>query len=119
MNEEHPVDLSALDPTTPSGAFEARLARVRRAARHALLQRRAGGNALAVMARWRVPLMAALVLVMLASTVLVRTVQSEAGLEPEPADEIADLLGVPAQDGDDLLSTATSTSDLLLGGFQQ
>jgi len=119
MDEEQPVDLSALDPTVPRGAFEARLARVRHAARHALRERREGGNPLEVVARWRAPLLAALVLVVLASAVLVRSAQIEAALETEPADEIADLLGVPALEGDALLSTTTSTSDLLLGGSPQ
>ncbi|MFI5311710.1 MAG: hypothetical protein ACHQQ3_10780 [Gemmatimonadales bacterium] len=119
MNEENPVDLSALDPTTPPAAFEARLAGVRGAARFALLRRRQGGNALFVVARWRAPLIAALLLVMLASAALLRSVQSETLIDAEPADEIADVVGDLASPDDPLLSTSTSTTDLLLGGYQR
>src|SRR3972149_2166833 len=77
MNEEQPVDLRALEPTTPPVAFEARVARVRRAAdgvlrarregaffrRESALLGREGGTALFMVARWRAPLLAAAVLV--------------------------------------------------------
>jgi hypothetical protein len=119
MNDERPVDLSALDPTTPPEAFEARLSAVRGAARFALLLRRERGNALFVVARWRAPLMAALFLVMIASAVVIRAAQGEAGLEADQTEEIADVVADSAATEDVLLSTSTSTTDLLLGGYEQ
>src|ERR1039458_3394534 len=119
MNEDHPVDLSALDPTTPPEAFEARLAAGRRAARFALLRRRGRGDALCVVARWRAPLLAALFLVMFASAAVIRAVQGEAGLEADQSGEIADVLADSSTTDDALLSPSTSTTDLLLGGYEQ
>jgi hypothetical protein len=119
MNEERSVDLSALDPTTPPEAFEARLSGVHDAVRFALLQRRERGNALFVVARWRAPLMAALFLVMIASVAAIRAVQGEAGLEADQPGEIADVVADSAATEDALLSTSTSTTELLLGGYEQ
>jgi hypothetical protein len=119
MNEERLVDLSALDPTMPPEAFEARLAAIRRSTRFALLRRRESGNALFVVARWRAPLLAALFLVMIASAALIRAVQGEAGLEADQSGEIADAVADFSTTDDALLSPSTSTTDLLLGGYEQ
>lgn len=119
MNDERHVDLSALDPTTPPEAFAARLSAVRGATRFAMLRRRERGNALFVVARWRAPLMAALFLVMIGSAVLMRAVQGEAGLEADQSGEIADVFADSSTTEDALLSTSTSTTEILLGGYEQ
>ncbi|HLA89752.1 MAG TPA: hypothetical protein VJL28_04890 [Gemmatimonadaceae bacterium] len=133
MNEEHPVDLSALDPTTPPVAFEARVARVRRAAdsvlrarregaffrREGALLGREGGTALFMVARWRAPLLAAAVLVMLASVAVFRATQAEPVADAEPVDEIADALYLGSPLGEAFLSASLAGTDVLLGGFDQ
>src|SRR5579862_4016131 len=115
--QDQPVDLSALDPTLPPSAFEERLAGVREATRFALLRRRDGRNALFVVARWRVPLMAALFLVIVASAAVLRAVQAESGPPADATSEIADVLSDSISAEDSLLSTTTTATDLLLGGF--
>jgi hypothetical protein len=117
MNEELPTDLSPLDPTQPPFAFAQRLARVRHAASGALRSRRTG-TPLAMVAHWRVPLLAALFLVMLFSAALFRSVSSEANADAVGTDEIADALGVSAVlgDGND---SPDSPADILLGGYEQ
>ena len=119
MIDEDPVDLGALDPTQPPAAFAARVASVRRAAAHALARRRSPINALSVVARWRAPLLAALLVVMLASIALVRAVQSETGLEMDVTDEVAAVFGLPAAADDGVLAPDATSVDVLLGGYQQ
>jgi hypothetical protein len=92
---------------------------VRRAARFALLSRRERGNALFVVARWRAPLLAALFLVMIVSAVVIRAVQGATGLEADQPGEIADTFADSVTTDDVLLSPSTSTTDLLLGGYEQ
>jgi len=118
MNEDRPTDLRALDPTHPPLAFARRVAAVRVAAAGALRRRRSG-SALAMVAHWRVPLLAALFLVMLISAALFRSVQGDSGIDTVGTDEVADALGVTSVlgDGDDL--SASSPADILLGGYEQ
>ena len=116
MNEELPTDLSALDPTQPPLAFARRLKAVRTAAAGALRRRR-NGTALDMVAHWRAPLLAALFLVMFVSAALLRSVQGDAGVDAVGTDEVADALGVSTVLGDD--TPATSSSDILLGGYEQ
>ena len=118
MNEELPADLSALDPTQPPLAFARRLKAVRVAAAGALRRRR-NGTALAMVAQWRVPLLAALFLLMVASAALFRSVQGETGIDAVGTDEVADALGVSTVLGDGDDAPATSTADILLGGYEQ
>ncbi len=120
MIDEDPVDLAALDPTQPPAAFATRLASVHRAAAHALARRRSPVNALGVVARWRVPLLAALLLVMLCSIALVRAVQTETGLEVDATDELAAVFGASTTtDDDSVLTPDASSIDVLLGGYEQ
>ncbi|MFI5245988.1 MAG: hypothetical protein ACHQQR_12225 [Gemmatimonadales bacterium] len=118
MNEELPTDLSALDPTQPPLAFARRVKAVRTAAAAALRARR-DGTPLAMVAHWRAPLLAALFLVMLVSAALFRSVQGDAGIDAVGTDEVADALGVSAVLGDGDDTPATSTADILLGGYEQ
>jgi hypothetical protein len=100
MNEELPADLSALDPTQPPLAFARRLKAVR-------------------VAQWRVPLLAALFLLMVASAALFRSVQGETGIDAVGTDEVADALGVSTVLGDGDDTPVTSPADILLGGYEQ
>ncbi len=118
MNEERPTDLSALDPTQPPLAFARRVAGVRTAASAILRRRRTGGTPLAMVAHWRVPLLAALVVLTLISAALLRSVAGEIGVDAVGTDEVADALGVSAVLGDG--SDAPSTpADILLGGYEK
>ena len=118
MNEEPPTDLSALDPTHPPLAFARRLAAVRTAAGGAFRRRRTR-TPLAMVADWRVPLLAALFLVMLVSAALFRSVQGGTGIDAVGTDEVADALGVSAVLGDGDDAPSTSPADILLGGYEQ
>ena len=117
MNEELPSDLSPLDPTQPPLAFARRVARVRAAATGILLRRR-NGSPLAMVAHWRAPLLAALIVLTLISAALLRTVSSESGLDAIGTDEVADALGVGAVLGDGS-DTPSTPADILLGGYEQ
>ena len=117
MNEELPTDLSALDPTHPPLAFARRVAGVRAAASE-ILRRRRTGSPLAMVAHWRAPLIAALVVLTLISAALLRSVANETGIEASGTDEVADVLGVSAALGDG--SDAPSTpAEILLGGYEK
>ena len=116
---EDPVDLSALDPTQPCEAFAVRLAAVRYAARDALARRRTSGQPLFFVARWRAPLMAALLLVTLVSAALLRSAQADVTLEPDATDEIAEALGFSTPAGAAFLTGSTSPTAVLLGGLEQ
>jgi hypothetical protein len=116
--DQSPLDFSAIDPTAPQLDFERRLAGVRRAAGGALARRRAGGTALVVVSRWRLPLMAALFLVMFASLAMLRATQRDPAIDAEPQDEIAAALGLDTPFGSVILSDSLSAADVLLGGFE-
>ncbi len=118
MNEELPTDLSALDPTSPPLAFARRLSAVRAAAGEALRKRRTG-TPLAMVAHWRVPLLAALFLVMLASAALFRSVQGDTGIDTVGTDEVADALSASTVLGDGDDQSSASPADILLGGYEQ
>lgn len=113
-----PVDLSALDPTMPPAAFARRVAGVRHAAQGVLWRRRNAGSPLSLVAGWRAPLMAAGLIVMIASLTMLGTVRRELATETAAVDEIAGLFGVSSPIGGALTGTM-STDDALLGGFEQ
>ena len=115
IEDEVPVDLSALDPTQPPLAFQRRLAAVRAAAEGALRQRRTR-TPLAMVAQCRVPLLAALFLLMIVSAALFRSVQNETGIDTTGTDEVADATAATAVLGDD--APTASTAELLLGVTQ-
>lgn len=114
-NEELPTDLRALDPTQPELAFARRLKNVRVAAAGALRRRR-NGTPLAMVARWRAPLLAALVVMMIISAALFRSVQNETGIEATGTDEVADVLTPTSALGDGDDATAMTPAEILLGG---
>jgi len=117
-NDALPTDLSALDPTQPPLAFARRLKNVRNAAAGALRRRR-NGTPLAMVAKWRAPLLAALIVMMIISAALFRSVQGETGIDAVGTDEVADVL-TPAStlgDGDD--ATAMTPAEILLGGNEK
>src|ERR1035437_1252884 len=118
IDDEVPVDLSALDPTQPPLAFQRRLVAVRAAAEGALRRRRIF-TPLAMVAQWRVPLLAALFLLMIVSAALFRSVQGETGIDAVGTDEVADALSNTALLGDGDDAQSTSPADILLGGYEQ
>ncbi len=120
MTEEDPIDLSALDPTQPPAAFARRVANVRHAAQGVLWKRRQAATPLGLVARWRVPLMAAMLLVMLASLATLRSISIEPRTDASVAvsDDIADALGVSSSVAAALTGENVSTV-ALMGGFDQ
>jgi hypothetical protein len=115
IEDEVPVDLSALDPTQPPLAFQRRLAAVRAAAEGALRQRRTR-TPLAVVAQWRAPLLAALFLMMIVSAALFQSMQNETGMDAVGTEEVADATAATTVLGDD--APVASTADILLGGIE-
>jgi hypothetical protein len=130
MTDDNPMDLSALDPTQPPAAFARRVANVRHAALGALWQRRQAAtravsrvpaSPLGLVARWRLPLMAAMLLVMLASLATLRALSGESGSTADSVsvgDDIADALGVSGSVGAALTGESMSTV-ALMGRFDQ
>lgn len=114
MNEELPVDLSALDPTQPDLAFARRLKNVRAAAAGSLRRRR-NGTPFAILAHWRAPLLAALFLMMLVSAVLFRAVQGETGIDTVGTNEVADAVNANSVIGDGDDQAAFTPAEILLG----
>jgi hypothetical protein len=116
MNED-PIDFAFLDPTVDADTFDRRVAQIRFAASAIMARRRAGGTPFAFVARWRAPLIAALLLVTFVSIALLRTVRVDAGLDTDtPSDEVAEVLGATTPMSELLLSTSTSPTDALLDG---
>jgi hypothetical protein len=118
MNEELPTDLSALDPTHPPLAFARRLKNVRLAAADALRKRRTG-TPLAMVANWRSPLLAALIVMMIISAALFRSVQGDTGIDAVGTDEVADVLAPDSTLGDGDDATAMTPAEILLGGYEK
>ena len=124
MTEEQPIDFSTIDPTQPPAAFARRVGRVRHAAQGTLWRRRqaaASASPLGLVARWRLPLMAAMLLVMLASLATLRSLSGEAGTANDSfsvSDDIADALGVTGSVGAALTGESVSTV-ALMGRFDQ
>lgn len=133
MTDEDPMDLSALDPTQPPAAFARRVANVRHAAQGTLWRRRQAAtlsvlgvpgvpaSPLGLVARWRLPLMAAMLLVMLASLATLRALSGETGSTTDSVsvgDDIADALGVSGSVGAALTGESISTV-ALMGRFDQ
>lgn len=115
IDDEVPVDLSALDPTQPPLAFQRRLVAVRTAAEGALRRRRTR-TPLAMVAQWRAPLLAALFLMMIVSAALFRSVHGETGMDAVGTEEVADAMAATTVLGDD--APAATTADILLGGIE-
>jgi hypothetical protein len=84
-----------------------------RAAAEGALRRRRTRTPLAMVAQWRVPLLAALFLLMIVSAALFRSVQTETGIDTVGTDEVADATAATAVLGDD--APTASTAELLLG----
>ena len=130
MTDDNPMDLSALDPTQPPAAFARRVANVRHAAQGTLWRRRQAAtlsvprvpaSPLGLVARWRLPLMAAMLLVMLASLATLRALSGESGSTADSVsvgDDIADALGVSGSVGAALTGESISTV-ALMGRFDQ
>jgi hypothetical protein len=114
-----PIDLSALDPTQPPAAFARRVARVRHAAQGTLWRRRQAATPLGIVERWRMPLMAAMLLVMLASMATLRAIGADPATDSVAiSDEIAEAFGVTGSVGEALTGESGATT-ALLGGFDQ
>ena len=128
-DDDRPLDLSALDPTHPRATFDRRLARIQRATEGVVRRRREGGTALGLVARWRVPLLAAATLIMAVSATLARgaagdpsqtlvdAIAADSTPPADASDEIADALGLSTALGTVLLSDSASAADFLLGGY--
>jgi len=103
MTDDERLDLSALDPTEPPAEFERRVRAVLAAAAPALRLRRLGlaGGALGLVARWRVPLLAAAAIVILISAAMYAVsapVTEELAFEDgSEAGDVLEALGVPAE----------------------
>jgi hypothetical protein len=118
---DDPIDFGPIDPTRDAETFERRVAQIHFAASGIMARRRNAGTAFVFVARWRAPLLAALLVVTLVSVALLRTVGVDAGLETDMAsDEVAEVLGATTPMSELLLSTSASPTDALLdGGMSQ
>ena len=114
-----PIDFAAIDPTLPPAAFEARLATVGVVTHAAMRRRMVARTPLGFMTRWQLPLMAAMLLVMIASAVTIRIAQGDPAADLTAGDEVADALGLSTPAASALLTGNTTSTDLLLGGFEQ
>lgn len=122
MTDDRPADrinFTPLDPTLPPDAFARRLATVREHARFGLARRRHEAGALVEVARWRTPLIAAMVALMVLSAVVFRSATNDAGLTVSPTDEVAESLGLTTTAGDTLLGLDASSVDAILRGGNQ
>ena len=122
MTDDHlddRIDFTALDPTLPPDAFARRLATVRENARFGLARRRHEVGALVEVTRWRSPLIAAMVALMIISAVVFRTATTDAGLSVSPTDEVAESLGITTTAGDGLLGPDAASVDAILRGGNQ
>ncbi len=116
---EDRIDFAALDPTLPTDAFARRLATARAHARFGLARRRHEAGALVEVTRWRSPLIAAMVALMIISAVVFRSATNDAGLGVSPTDEVAESLGITTTAGDSLLGLDASSVDAILRGGNQ
>ncbi len=113
------VDLSGLDPTLPAEAFDRRIGGIHFAASQILQRRSRGRDAFDLVTRWRAPLMAALLLLMLASAAVFRSVEVETGADYLATGEVADVSNDISSATALMTSTDGSSIDALLGGFAQ
>jgi hypothetical protein len=127
VGDDRPIDLTALDPTQPALAFELRMARINRAARAELRRRRGERDAFSLVARWRLPLAAAMVLMILSSAMILRYASSDPAGELAAdvaestsavgtTDDVATALGVSTTAGAWLQEPSTSSTEALLVG---
>jgi len=122
MTDDRPedrIDFTALDPTLPPDAFARRLATAREHARFGLARRRHEAGALVEVTRWRAPLIAAMVALMVLSAVVFRSATNDAGLTVSATDEVAESLGLTTTAGDTLLGLDASSVDAILRGGNQ
>ena len=113
------IDFTALDPTVPPDAFARRLSTARDNAQFALTRRRHEAGALVEVTRWRSPLIAAMIALMIISAVVFRSATNDAGLGVSPTDEVAESLGITTTAGDSLLGLDASSVDAILRGGNQ
>ena len=108
---KQPIDFSSLDPTRDTAGFERVVASINARASNELGARRSQTNAIAMLACWKRPMLAAAALVTLISgTILFSVRVPPPDLAPQ-TDGIAEAMGIPealAQwiDADDLPTTA-------------
>ena len=124
--DDRPIDFTALDPTQPALAFELRMARINRAARGELRRRRGNGDAFSLVARWRLPLAAAMLLMILSSALILGIANGDPAGELSTdvadvstttgTDDIANALGVSSGAGAWLQEPSTSSTEALLVG---
>jgi hypothetical protein len=91
-HDREPLDLSPLDPTADSESLERIVRRIHAAAASELLRRRSGPALIDLIVRWRRPILAASLLLAVASGAVLMTVR-----QPVLKDEttLAESLGVP------------------------
>jgi hypothetical protein len=116
---EDRIDFTALDPSLPPTAFAHRLSTLRERARFGLARRRHEAGALVEVTRWRAPLIAAMVALMIISAFVFRTATADAGLAVSTSDEVAESLGLATTDNESLLSPDASSVDAILRGGDQ
>ena len=110
-NGEQSIDLSLLDPTRDAASFERVVASINARASDELAVRRSQTNAIALLARWKRPMLAAAALMALISGTILFSVRVPSPNFAPQTDGIAEAMGIPealAQwiDSDDLPTTA-------------
>ena len=113
------VDLGGLDPTLPAEAFVRRIGCIPFAARQILQRSSRGRDAFDLVTRWRAPLMAALLLLMLASAAVFRSVEVETGTDYRATGEVAEVSNYISSAAALMTGADGSSTDVLLGGFSQ
>ncbi len=94
-NGEQPIDLSSLDPTRDTARFERVVASINARASDQLAARRSQTNAIAMLARWKRPMLAAAaVVVLISGTILFSVRVPPPDLAPQ-TDGIAEAMGIP------------------------
>ena len=110
-NGNRPIDLSSLDPTRDRARFERVVGSINARARGELAARRGQTNAIAMLARWKRPMLAAAAMVALISGTILFNVRVPQPYFAPQTDGIAEAMGIPealAQwiDADGLPTTA-------------
>lgn len=94
-NSDQPIDLSSLDPTRDTARFERAVASINERARDGLAARRGQADAIAMLARWKRPMLAAAALVALISGTILFSVRVPPPDFAAQTDGIAEAMGIP------------------------
>ena len=119
MNENGnlPIDLSSLDPTREPARFERVVAAINARASDELAVRRSQTNAIAMLARWKRPMLAAAALVALISGTILFSVHAPPPESAPQTDGIAEAMGIPEALAQWIDSDALPTTADLISAF--